>query len=162
MGYWKSKPNCYNEHNFIEIPEGCHRVQIKNVRVERFNSGKKCYELTLKVSGYHGLLWFYLWEDPENSYNNAEKIYQFFDSFQIEDHDLKNYKNWVGKTGAVSVAHYDGVINGVWGRWHEYEAMVTGCLSGKQRDRLPLWKEPYAGPYKYEDPIAPVEPGGPF
>ena len=146
MGYWKSKPNCYNEHNFIEIPEGCHRVQIRNVRVEKFNSGKKCYELTLKVSGYHGLLWFYLWEDPENSYNNAEKISQFFDSFQIEDHDFAKYKNWVGKAGAVYVSHYDGMKYDLQGPWYKYEAKVTSCLVGIQRDALPPWCEAPAEP----------------
>ena len=39
MGYWKSKPNRYNEHNFIEIPEGDYRVKIFGVSRETFKTG---------------------------------------------------------------------------------------------------------------------------
>ena len=66
MGVWTSKPNTYNRTNFIEIPEGDHRVQITRVSVERFREQKKCFEITMKVSGYHGKVWYYLWYNPEN------------------------------------------------------------------------------------------------
>ena len=153
MGYW-SKPNRYMEHSFIEIPEGSHRVRIVNVRIERFNKGKTCYNITLKVSGYHGLLWYHLWYDPENKFKNSEKFKQFFASFQIEDTELAKYKDWVGKAGAVYVSHYDHEQGKCELYAYEYEAKVTCCLSGRQRDRLPPWKEAYTGPY--EDPLPTV------
>ena len=56
MGYW-SKPNVFKVHNFIEIPIGQHRVKITDVSVERFTKTKKrCYEISLKVSGQPGIL----------------------------------------------------------------------------------------------------------
>jgi len=36
MGYYSKNPNTYTQNNFIEIPEGNHRVKICNVKVERF------------------------------------------------------------------------------------------------------------------------------
>ena len=42
MGFYGNNPNTYVEYDFIEIPEGNHRVQIYNVKVERFKFEKKC------------------------------------------------------------------------------------------------------------------------
>lgn len=144
---WNVKPNTYNEHDFIEIPAGAHRVQITRVFKEKFKSGKTCYEITLKVSGYHGKLWCQLWDDPNGGASkNAQEIMQFFDSFQIESQNLDDYKNWVGKSGAVYVNHYDRSIKDEFE--YEYCAKVACYLTGNQRDSLPVWKEGYKGPYK--------------
>lgn len=159
MVNWNVKPNTYKEHDFIEIPAGAHRVQITRVFREKFKSGKTCYEITLKVSGYHGKLWCQLWDDPNNSASkNAQDIMQFFDSFQIEDHDLAGYKKWVGKSGAVYVNHHDKYEKDLFD--YEYGAKVAYFLTGKQRDNLPAWKEGYKGPYK--DPETPVVGELPF
>lgn len=140
MGYWKSKPNTYNEFNFIEIPEGDHRVQIHNVVVERFSNHKKCFEITLKVSGYHGKLWYYLWHNPENFDTSTKRFFSFFNSFNIQDHDLDNYKNWIGKSGAVRVVTDDEVTDSSCD--YKYAIRVSLCLNGPQRDKLPPWREP--------------------
>lgn len=139
MGYWKSKPNTYNEYGFIEIPEGDHRVQIHNVVVERFRNHKKCFEITLKVSGHHGKLWYYLWYNPEFFDASTKRFFSFFNSFNIQDHDLDNYKNWIGKSGAVRVVTDDEVTDS--SSDYKYALRVSHCLKGTQRDKLPPWKE---------------------
>jgi hypothetical protein len=105
MAWWKNQPNLYQHNGFIDIPEGNHRVRICKVEVERFNKGKKCYEITLEVSGYHGKLWHHIWYDPEKVEECGKAFYPFFYSFEIEDHDLAHYKKWVGASGAVSVRY---------------------------------------------------------
>lgn len=150
MVNWNVKPNTYKEHDFIEIPAGAHRVQITRVFKEKFRSGKTCYEVTLRVSGYHGKLWCQLWDDPNNrASKNAHDIIQFFDSFQIENHNLAEYESWVGKSGAVYVNHYDRNDKDDFD--YKYCAKVACFLTGMQRDSLPEWKEGYKGPYNYPD-----------
>ena len=159
MVNWNVKPNTYKEHDFIEIPAGAHRVQITRVYPERFKSGKTCYEITLKVSGYHGKLWCQLWDDPNDSTSkNAQDIMQFFDSFQIENRDLADYKNWAGKSGAVYVNHYDKYEKDDFD--YKYCAKVACYLTGRQRDNLPAWQDGYKGPYM--DPKMPIVDEEPF
>lgn len=139
MGYWKSKPNRYNEHNFIEIPEGDYRVKIFGVSRETFKTGTVCYEITLKVSGHHGKLWYYLWDNPNFPERKARDFFAFFKSFQIEDKDLKKYKSWKGHEGAVRVTHNYQKEDTFYS--YEYEARVDCCLYGEVKDRLPAWSD---------------------
>lgn len=135
MGFYNSKPNTYVEHNFIEIPEGDHRVQICNVKVERFRFEKKCFEITLKVSGHHNKLWYYIWYNPETPERTNRDFAMFFESFQIQDFDIKNYKSWIGHSGAVNVAHSRDILK------LNYSAVIRYCLIGKHRDNLPPWRD---------------------
>lgn len=149
MGYWESRPNIYKEHNFIEIPEGSHRVLITNVEVERFpTSKKKCYELTLKVSGQHGRLWYYLWYDP-NDMTKTDKVFSsFYDSFQIPNRSTRSYRKWIGKMGAVYVEHHYGPSKRL--EEDEYEAKVSCCLGISQQVNLPPWSDT-----SLEPPVSP-------
>ena len=148
MGVWCSKPNAHTVHNFIEIPDGDRRVIINNVSVERFSKGKKCFEITLRVSGYHGKLWYYLWYNPERIDQSLKNLSCFFDSFQIEDHDLKNYKKWIGNSGAVKVVSEVEPEKSIYN--YKYSTKVSYCLTGEARDRLPEWRE--APDEIYEEP----------
>ena len=132
MGYWEN-PNCFKHQNFIEIPEGYHRVKIYNVDVEEFNEGKMCFEITLDVSGCHGKLYYYLWFDPAKQPQCAKKFMSFFRSFNIRDYKLRNYKDWKGKCGGVRVRH----------KIDEYtkEVQVLYCLNGVARKMLPPWRD---------------------
>ena len=86
MGHKSINPNTYTQYNFIEIPEGNHRVQICNVRIKTTNN-KKCFEITLKVSGHHGKLWYFLWYNPEEPEKTNRNFALFFESFEIYDYD---------------------------------------------------------------------------
>ena len=133
MALWKNRPNTYKHSGFIDIPEGDHRVRICRVEVERFSRKRKCFEITLEVSGYHGKLWHHLWYDPEQIVECGKYLYPFFDSFDIADHDISHYKKWVGATGAINVG-YDR-------RGCELEAKYIYCLYGNRKDILPPWRE---------------------
>ena len=133
MAVWKNQPNTYKYQGFIDIPEGDHRVRICKVEVERFSKKRKCFEVTLEVSGYHGKLWYHIWYDPQKIVECERSFYPFFYSFGIEDHDPDHYKKWVGASGAVQVK-YDY-------RGDEFEAKYIRCLHGKQKDKLLPWKE---------------------
>lgn len=139
MGFYKGKPNRYNYHNFIEIPAGDHRVQISKVAKEKFRTGTMCYEITLKVSGHHGKLWFYLWDNPMYPDRKSRDFSAFANSFQIGGEDLENTKSWVGRFGAVRVAHNGKTEDEICSC--EYEARVVCCLGGEQRDSLPPWRD---------------------
>ena len=133
MAWWLDKPNTYKHPGFINIPEGDHRVRIYKVEVERFQKQRKCFKITLDVSGYHGKLWYYLWYDPEKKDQCAKEFGRFFCSFGIQDWDIANYKQWVGAYGAVSVKYEF--------REHEFAAKRVVCLSGKSKNVLPPWKD---------------------
>lgn len=139
MGFYKGKPNRYNVYGFIEIPAGDHRVQISKVYKEKFQTGTLCYEITLKVSGYHGKLWYYLWDNPDYPERKVRDFSAFADSFQIPEQELENHKYWVGKNGAVRVVHNGKTEDDICSC--QYESRVVCCLSGKQRDCLPVWRE---------------------
>lgn len=139
MGFYKGKPNRYNVYNFIEIPTGDHRVQISKVSKEKFSTGTICYEITLKVSGHHGKLWYYLWDNPEYPERKASAFSKFANSFQISDQELENYKCWVGHSGAVRVVHDGKTKDDICSC--QYEVRVACCLCGKSKDRLPTWTD---------------------
>lgn len=134
MGHKSINPNTYTQCNFIEIPEGNHRVQICNVRIKT-TKNKKCFEITLKVSGHHGKLWYFLWYNPEEPEKTNRDFALFFESFQIYDYDIKHYKDWIGQQGAVCVKHSFNKLD------YTYKAYVYCCLIGIQKDNLPSWKE---------------------
>ena len=139
MALWRNQPNTYRHSGFIDIPEGEHRVRICRVQVERFSGNRKCFEITLEVSGCHGKLWYHLWYDPEKIDEWEKRSDSFFNSFNIEDHDISQSRKWVGASGAVSVSYkyYD----------YECEAKYIHCIYGTRKDRLPPWKD---APYEVE------------
>jgi hypothetical protein len=133
MAWWLDQPNTYKHPGFINIPKGSHRVRVCKVEVERFSKQKKCFKITLDVSGYHGKLWHYLWYDPEKIERCKKEFCLFFCSFEIEDWNIADYKKWVGAYGAVSVCYEY--------REHEFEAKYLTFLCGKQKNKLPPWKD---------------------
>lgn len=138
MALWRNQPNTYRHRGFIDIPEGEHRVRICRVQVERFSGNRKCFEITLEVSGYHGKLWYHLWYDPEKIDEWEKRFHSFCHSFDIEDRDISHYKKWVGLSGAVSVSYEYRDFE------CECEAKYIRCIYGTRKDRLPPWKDaPY-------------------
>ena len=141
MGYWE-KPNVFKMHDFMEIPMGKHRVRIVDVNVEKYGkSKKKCFEVTLKVSGYPGLLWYHIWYSPDNMDRTNADFYAFFEGFQIEQENrtLKRHKRWIGKNGAAYVWHEHGPTKRL--EEDECEALVSCFLSRREQANLPPWSD---------------------
>lgn len=138
MPTWNFDPSQYQEKSFGIIPQGDYRVRITEV-VERskdnknlFSSGNEGYEMTLEVNGYNAKLWYYLVLNPNEPQKTNQRIGDFFDSFGITSPAMGTGKQWVGAVGAVRVKHdeYEGRKN----------AKVAYCLSRKNQEKLPPWK----------------------
>lgn len=139
MGYW-SKPNVFKVCNFIEIPMGKHRVKIIDVSVEKFTKSKKrCYEISLKVSGQPGMIWHHIWFSPDDLERTNTEFLAFFKAFQIENHSLRSYKKWIGKTGGIYVWHEHGPTKRL--EYDEYEAIVRSYLNVEELEKLPSWSD---------------------
>ena len=133
MATWTFNPAEYDENSFSPIPVGDHRVRIADVVEKTFSSGNSGYEITFDVSGYGSKIWYYLVLDPNDTKKTNQRIGSFFDSFGITDFNMAHYQNWRGKIGAVRVVHEE--YNG------NQQAKVRFCLSKKNQDKLPAWKE---------------------
>lgn len=138
MANWYFDPSQYKEQSFEIIPIGEHRVRIADV-VERsreqknaFSSGNEGYEITLDVNGHNSKLWFYLVLDASNPQQTNQRIGDFFNSFGITNPVLGTGKQWIGAVGAVRVKHEE--YNG------SNSAKVAYCVSRKNQDKLPAWK----------------------
>ena len=129
-------PNEYTQIGVLAIPPGDHRVKITNVVEKTYGkTGLVGFEITLRVSRQHGLLWYRLTLDPKNEKKSNKKLTNFFSSFHITDYDLAHYEKWIGKQGAVRVMHSTNEETGF------VTAIVYCCLSGWQRDTLPPFKD---------------------
>jgi len=151
MGDWDFKSNKYKVNNFIGIPEGFHRAEITNVQRKKFKKTKR-YIITFKVAHYHGKIWYDLWTDSEDNLRNTWKWTAFFTSFEISNFDISNYKQWIGKKGAIRVKSdligCDPSVN-----WEQltqedednlyYTQVVVSCVFGKEKDSLPPWDETF-------------------
>lgn len=139
MGYW-SKPNIFKVCNFLEIPEGKHRVQITDVSVDRYATSKKrCYELSLKVSGQPNKFWHHIWYSPNDMERTNAEFSAFFKAFQIEDESLRKYKKWIGKTGGICVRHEHGPNKRL--KEDEHEARFCGYVDVDELEQLPMWSD---------------------
>ena len=149
MGRWDIISNNHKESNFIEIPDGYHRAQITNVKPVQFRK-RKCFIITFKVAHYHGKIWYDLWYDFENKYKDINKWNAFLNSFEIEDRDISNYKQWIGRKGAIRVRTFMEEISPseLWGESSDdvdfsYSQKVVSCVFGKGKDTLPPWDETF-------------------
>lgn len=128
MANWVYNASDYTARNFELIPEGDHRVRIKNVVEKVFSTGNEGFEITLDVPGYNSKLWYYLILDPTEPAKTNQRLGMFFDSFNICDFDLSHFEDWVGRDGAVRVKH--NIYNG------SKTANVLFCLSRSQQDKI--------------------------
>ena len=123
-------PNEYTQIGILAIPAGAHRVKIIDVTEKEYGySSISALEITLKVSGRHGLLWYRLVFDPDNEEKTNQRIHSFFTAFAITDSNIKNYKNWIGKEGVACVKHAidseTGLIKAFVCYWHTRPSKYT-------------------------------------
>lgn len=128
MANWVYNASDYTARNFELIPEGDHRVRIKNVIEKVFSTGNEGFEITLDVPGYNSKLWYYLILDPTEPAKTNQRLGMFFDSFDICDFDLSHFENWIERDGAVRVKH--NIYNG------SKTANVLFCLSRSQQGKI--------------------------
>lgn len=116
------------------IPEGKHRVRIRDAEKKVSKTGNDMLVITLDVSGYNESLYHYIvfLEDKPDVTNG--NLTRFFDSFKdIKDGDF-NMQHWVGCVGACTVKHeeYNGNVN----------SKVGYFIAADKQSDLPNWVEP--------------------
>ena len=131
---WTYNAKDFKINDNAMIPEGDHRVVVSRVTVKTYSSGNDGFEIMLDVSGYAGKLWHRIIIDPSNPEKTNHHIGKFLESFNITDHDLNHYEEWVGKDGAVRVKHdtYGDSVS----------AKVIFCITRAYQAKLPAWREP--------------------
>lgn len=125
------------ENKFKPIPEGNHRIRIKEAEKAVSKNGNDMLSLQFEVSGYNSTLYHnivFLNDRPEIT---NRMLTQFFDAFKdIEDGNF-NMQSWIGKVGACNIKHeeYNGNMN----------AKVKYFIRADKQGDLPPWKEPDGG-----------------
>lgn len=126
MAKWDYKRT---ENTFDKIPEGIHRVRIREVEKAQSAAGNDMLVLVYDVSGTNSRLWdriVFLKDRPEITNRN---LTQFFDSFADIPEGNFNINSWVGKVGAVDVFHNGDYVN------------VKKYIPKSAQAELPPWKE---------------------
>lgn len=116
------------------IPEGRHRIRVKDAEKAVSKSGNDMLILQFEVSGYNGVIYHYIVFMPDKPEITNKNLTQFFDAFDgIDEGDL-NTQHWIGKVGACTVKHeeYNGNIS----------AKVQYFIRTDKQGDLPAWKEP--------------------
>lgn len=120
-----------------KIPEGKHRIRIKDAEKAISKTGNDMLVLKFDVSGYNATIYHYITFMADRPEITNRMLTQFFDSFKdIAEGDL-NMQNWIGKVGACTIKHeeYNGNIN----------AKISSFIAKEKQGDLPAWKEPETG-----------------
>ena len=129
---WSFDPSDFKAESFGIIPEGDHRVRIRDAEETKSKAGNDMIKLTLDVSGHKGALWYYIVFNPSNPQMTNRQLGGVFSSFGITPGDL-NVANWIGRVGACRVKHE--MYNG------EKQAKVHYFISQEKQKSLPPWAD---------------------
>lgn len=116
-----------------KIPEGKHRVRIKDAQKAVSRSGNDMLSLQLEVSGYpDATVYHYITFMNDKPEITNRMLTQFFDSFKdIPEGDFDT-SHWIGKAGACTIKHeeYNGNTN----------PKVGYFISKDNQSELPPWQ----------------------
>ena len=130
---WTYNENDYTERDFPLIPEGDHRIRIKDAELGTSkSSGKDMLTITFEVSGYNSSVWYYIVLDPEKVKETNQRLGEFFKAFDIKTYDVSKCSQWVGSTGGARIKHEE--FNG------SQSAKIRFFLKREKLDSLPPWK----------------------
>lgn len=117
-----------------KIPEGKHRIRIKEVDKAVSKNGNDMLTLKFEVSGYNGLIFHHIVFMADRPEITNRMLTQFYDSFKAIPEGDTNIGNWTGKVGACVVKHeeYNGQVN----------AKIHYFIAADKQGDLPPWKEP--------------------
>lgn len=142
------------ERQFSLVPEGEHRIRIKDAAKAVSKSGRDMLSLQFEVSGRNEILFHYIvFLDDKPEITNRQ-LTQFFDAFPgIPEGDF-NLQNWIGKVGACRVRHEESDYNG-----GTTQARIHYFLSADKQDALPPWSEPSNSIHGGDKPLQKDEAG---
>ena len=114
---------------FEKIPEGIHRVRIREVEKTTSQAGNDMLVIQLNVSGTTSRLWDRIVFLPDRPEITNRNLTQFFDAFKDIPEGNFNFAEWIGKAGAVKVVHNGDYVN------------VDRYIPVNRQKDLPPWKE---------------------
>lgn len=126
--YKREENNSYT----TKVPEGKHRIRIKEATKAVSKSGNDMLTLQFEISGYPDTLYHYIVFMADRPEITNRMLTQFFDSFaDIPEGDFDT-SHWIGKVGACVIKHeeYNGNVN----------AKVSYFISKDKQADLPAWK----------------------
>lgn len=136
------------------VPEGRHRIRVKNAEKVVSKQGKDMLSIVFEVSGYNQLIFHYIVFMPDKPEITNRKLTQFFDSFKDIPEGSKDLGSWIGKTGACMIKH------------EEYndktQLRIHYFLRADEQSDLPAWVEPKKkedGKEDKEIPLTPIAEG---
>lgn len=129
---WNFNADQYEERDFAPIPQGDHRVRIKEVEEKTSANGNDMLKITLEVSGHASSLWYYLVFLKDNPAMVNQKLGDIYNSFGIQKGNM-NTQSWINKVGAARVKHemYNGDVS----------PKVSYFIKKEKQDSLPAWKD---------------------
>lgn len=117
-----------------KIPEGKHRIRIKDAQKAVAKTGKDMLSLTFEVSGYNNKIFHNIVFLPDRPEITNRNLTQFFDAFKDIPEGEFDTSKWIGKVGAAEVKHEE--YNG------NTKAAIRWFISADKQANLPPWKEP--------------------
>lgn len=119
--------------SFDVIPEGKHRIRIKEVEAKKSKSGNDMLEFKFEVSGYNSLLYNYITFLNDRPEITNRMLTAFFDSFAgIKEGDFK-FAHWIGQVGACVVKKDED---------NPDRTKLSYFIAANKQTDLPPWKEP--------------------
>ena len=141
-------------NTFKPIPEGKHRIRIKEAEKAVSKNGNDMLTLKFEVSGYSSMLFHHIVFLTDRPEMTNRMLTQFFDSFKdIEDGNFK-MDSWIGKVGACVVKHEE--YNG------EMQAKISWFIKADKQSDLPPWQEPKSKDDEFMDVPPSVSDDMPF
>lgn len=131
MMNWNYNAADYKPNETGLLRMGNHNVRIITAKQIFAKNGTEGLEISLEVYGYSNKLRHYIWFNYDYPGYTNMKLGEFFDSFGISENERNSFECWVGKVGAVNVAH------------HEYKgrmiAKVDFCIRKEFQKNVPEW-----------------------
>ena len=118
---------------FEQIPEGKHRIRIKNVEAKQSKAGNDMLEFQFEVSGYSTILYHYITFLNDKPEITNRMLTNFFDSFKDIPEGNFKFSTWTGKVGACVVAKDKN---------DETRTRLSYFIVADKQGDLPQWKEP--------------------
>jgi hypothetical protein len=135
MPTWNYDDDSYQSQSEVKlIPVGTHRVRIEEVEEMRSKSGKDMFKISIKVSGFSTILYYYLLFDEDNRDMTNKKLGDVYASFNIPKGNL-SISEWRGKVGAAMIAHEEYNQK----TYSKVNYFVTKARA--EESDLPPWKE---------------------
>ena len=127
--YKREEKSGFDSH----IPEGRHRIRIKDANKAVSSTGNEMLVLKFEVSGFNELVFHYITFMKDKPEFTNQKLTEFFDSFKdIKEGDF-DMNHWIGCTGACTIKHEDYQNN--------TKSKVGYFINKDKQGDLPAWKE---------------------